>query len=411
MTAIANEYPDDIRGLCEGLEGFLQKEVVDRHEVNANLLENERLKYAEDGRYSAPVIALMKEVRMASAKAGYYTMSAPRSMGGLDMGYLAYFAACECVARVCGGKYWLGNLVIAHWASGPSRVLQKLSPRSQEEVLPGLVSGEKTMCFGLSEPGAGSDATMIKTRAERDGDGWRLSGGKIWTTHSPTADYAIVFAVTDQEKAKARNGGISAFLIPTDSEGLTIEQIIRMWGSIGGNEAMLHFDNVRIEPHQLVGELDEGFKTAMRGVSIGRIYNCGRSVGLGRWGLDRAFEFIKVRETFGRPIAEYQGVTFPLAQAATEIHAAHLMARNVAMLLDSGISARKELAMAKGFAVQAAAKALDTVIQTHGAIGMTNEMHLTEAYVMARLVNIADGTNEILKRTVVKEMLSGDMDL
>jgi len=411
MTALAFQYPEEVVALREGLSSFLQKEVIGRHEKHARLLDDQRLRYTEKGGYAPEVIELIREVRMASARAGYYCMSAPTELGGMGMGYVAYFGAWERISHLCGPKYWLGTYSIGHWATGPSPVIQKMTPRAREEILPAFMSGEKSMCFGLSEPGTGSDATQMKTRADRDGEGWLLNGGKIWTTHSPFANYAIVFAVTDQERAAARRGGISAFLVPTNAEGFTIQQIIRMWGSVGGNEAVLHFDNVRLEPYQLVGELHEGFKIAMLGVNIGKIFNSAMAIGRARWALEQAFEYIKIRKTFGKAIAEYQGVTFPLAEAATNVLASHCLALNVAQLLDNGHSCRKELAMAKGFAVQTAVKAIDTVLQAHGAIGMTNEMHLTEAYIGARLGNVADGTNEILKRTIIKEMLGGDMDL
>jgi alkylation response protein AidB-like acyl-CoA dehydrogenase len=411
MSAVAYKYSDDVASVREGLISFVKKEVIGRHEKYADILDNDRKCYAEDGRYSPDVKKIIRDIRMASAEAGYYGMCSPTEFGGLDMGHVAYFGAWEQVAHMCGGKYWLGYHTIGHWASGPSPVLRRVTPQAQEMIIPGIMAGEKSMCFGLSEPGAGSDATMIKTRATPDGDGWRLNGGKIWTTHSPTADYSIVFAVTDPERAAAKKGGISAFMVPTDSPGFSIQQIIRVWGSIGGDEAVLHFDDVRLEPWQLVGDLHEGFRIAMLGVNLGRIYNSGRAVGMSRWALEMAIEYTKLRETFGNKISEYQGVMFPIAEAATQVHAAHLMALNACQLLDAGHQARKELSMAKGYAVQSAVKALDTAIQTHGAIGFTNEMGLTEAFIVARIVNVADGSNEILKRAIVKQLLDGDISL
>jgi len=267
------------------------------------------------------------------------------------------------------------------------------------------------MCFGMSEPDAGSDAMMMKTRAVADGEGWRLSGSKIWTTNSPYADHCIVFAVTDPAAAAARKGGISAFLVPTASPGFSVQRVIRMWGHAGGNEAVLGFADVRVEPHQLVGRLHRGFATAMLGVNLGRIYNSARAIALGRWGIQTALEYAKLRKTFGRPIAEYQAVTFPLAESAMQIHAAHLMALNVCQLLDAGHPARKELSMTKAYAAQAAALALDRAMQAHGALGFTNEMHLAHNFLRMRMINVADGSNEILRRTIVGEMLDGDTDL
>src|SRR5690606_35245487 len=135
---------------------------------------------------------------------------------------------------LCGAQHWLGQYAISHWAKGPSPVLQGLTPRMREEALAPLMSGEKSLCFALSEPGAGSDAMMIKTRAERvsgnEGDGWRLTGSKIWITNSPYAEYAVIFAVTNPDLAAKRKGGISAFMIPTASPGFKVDSLIRMWG-------------------------------------------------------------------------------------------------------------------------------------------------------------------------------------
>jgi len=411
MTAIAYDYPDDIVALKEGIAAFIRAEVIPRHEKHHDLLADQRRKYTAEGAYTPEVLQLFREVRMSSAKAGYYAMSAPAELGGGGLGYLAYLTAWEQIFHLCGAQYWLGHAMVSHWAKGPSPVLKGMTPELRKAVLPGLMTGEHSMCFALSEPGAGSDAAMIKTRAERDGDGWRLSGNKIWITNSPYAEQAVVFAVTNPELAAKRKGGISTFMVPRASKGFVVESLINMWGHVGTDEAILRFDDVRIEPHQLLGELDRGFKIAMLGVGLGRIYNTGRAVGMARWALEQAFEYVKVRETFGKKIAEYQGVTFPLAESATQVHAAHLMALNVAQLLDKGQPATKELAMTKMYAVEAGKNAVDRVIQAHGAMGFTNEMYLTEAYMSLRKVNVADGTNEILRHVVAKQLLSGDTEL
>ena len=411
MPAIAFEYPDEVRAIREGLTSFLRSEVVARHERHAAILDDERQLYTEDGRYRPEVLEMIRDIRMAASRAGYYTMCVPAELGGQGLNHVAWFGAWERIFHFCAEKYWLGHFAVSHWAFGPSAVLGELTPQAREKLLPGMMSGETSMCFGMSEPGAGSDAIMMKTRATSDGDGWRLSGSKIWTTNSPYADYCIVFAVTDPERAAQRRGGISAFLVPTNAPGFSLQRVIRMWGSVGGNEAQLILDNVRVEPYQLVGKLHKGFAIAMIGVNLGRLFNSARAVGIKRWALEQAFEYVKVREAFGNPIAEYQGVMFPLAESAMHIHAAHLMSLNAAQLVDKGLPARKEMSMTKGFSTQMALQAVDRVLQAHGAIGFTNELALTEAYKTLRKVNVADGTNEILRRTIAKEMLDGDMDL
>jgi alkylation response protein AidB-like acyl-CoA dehydrogenase len=411
MSSIAFDIPDEIRALCDGLGDFLKAEVISRHEKHHALLSNGRNTYDENGRYVEDVIELIREVRMAASKAGYYNMCVPEELGGSGLGMLAYYVAWEHAFRLCGPHNWLSVYAISHWALGPSRLLERVTPEAREEMLNGMIEGRTSMCFGLSEPGAGSDAAALTTRATPDGNGWRINGRKIWTTNSPIAEYCIIFAQTDPERAAARKGGISAFLVPTNAPGFEIENIIRMHGAVGGNEAQLVFEDIRVEPSQLVGELHEGFKNAVFGVSMGRIYNSARSLGLARWSLELALDYSTTRQAFGKPIADYQGVTFPLAESAMELHGAHLMGLNAAMLLDRGQPAIKELSMAKAYAVEVSARAIDRAIQVHGAMGFTNEVGLAEAYNVVRVVNVADGTNEILRRTIVHRLLGGDREL
>jgi alkylation response protein AidB-like acyl-CoA dehydrogenase len=410
-AAIGFELPDDIQAVVEGVEAFTRAEVIPRWEANHDLLEDVRRRYDESGRYSDEVVDIIREIRTASARAGYFNLAVPESMGGGGLGHLAYYAAWERIYHLCGGANWLGQFTISHWAFGPSKVLERVSDRARAEVLPGMMAGETMMCFGMSEPDAGSDATRIRTRAVPDGDGWRLSGRKIWTTHVPIAEWMIALAVTDPERAAARRGGISAIHVPTDAEGFAVEQIVKMWGEPGGPEAESVFDEVRVEPWQLVGDLHEGFAIGLSGVSLGRIYNSARSVGLSRWAIEKSVDYAKEREAFGKAIAEYQGVSFPLADCATEIHAAHLLGINAATLLDQGRRAIKELSMAKAFSVQAALRAIERAMQTHGAMGFTNEMGFAEAYHTIRSINVADGTNEILARTIFQRLLGGDTAL
>ncbi|MDP6069803.1 MAG: acyl-CoA dehydrogenase family protein [Alphaproteobacteria bacterium] len=359
MSAIAFDIPDEIEAVKDGLTGFLDAEVIGRHEKHHELLSNPRHTYGEDGRYVPEVVALIREVRMAAAEAGYYNMCVPEDLGGAGLGKLAYYVCWHHAFHHCGPLNWLTVYAISHWAFGPSPVLAKVTPQAREEILADMLAGRTSMCFGLSEPGAGSDAAGLRTRAVADGEGWRLSGRKIWTTNSPIADYCIVFAISDADKAAARRGGISAFLVPTSAAGFEIERIIRMHGSVGGDEAELVLEDVRVEPYQLVGDLHQGFATALLGVSLGRIYNSARATGLARWSLELALDYAKTREAFGKTISDYQGVTFPLAEAAMEVHAAHLMGLNAAALLDRGEPAIKELSMAKAYSVEVGVRAID----------------------------------------------------
>jgi len=200
-------------------------------------------------------------------------------------------------------------------------------------------------------------------------------------------------------------------LVPTASEGFAVEGAIRMFGEAGGDEAEITLDAVRVGSEWLLGEVGGGLRIAMSGVSSGRVYNAARGVGLARWALEKAFAYIGEREAFGLSISEHQGVSFPLAESAMEVHAAHLLGLNCALLLDRGMPATKELSMAKAFSTEAAVRAIDRAIQAHGAMGFTNEVGLVEAYHTMRKARVADGTSEILRRTIAGRLLSGDLEL
>lgn len=411
MSAIAFALPPEIVAVRDAVEVFVRREVLPRHARHAALIDDPRRRYAADGRYADAVYAVIREVRMAASAAGFFNMCVPPAIGGGGLGHLAYFVAWQTVYHTCGGRNFLAPYTIGHWAFAASPVLEHVSARVRERILPELLSGAKSMCFGLSEPGAGSDVSMIKTRAVAAGDGWRINGRKLWTSNSPHADYCVVFAVTDAEAAAAHRGGISAFLVPTDAPGFKLESVVRLFGHVGGDEGALVLEDIYVEPEQLIGTLHQGFGTALLGVSLGRVYNAARAVGLGRWALELALSYVQQRVAFGHPIAEYQGVTFPLAESAMALHAAHLMGINAAALLDRGERAIKELSMAKCYAVEVGLQAVDRAIQAHGGMGLTNEVGLAEVWQILRIINIADGTNEILKRTIVQRLLKGDTEL
>ncbi|MCP3911318.1 MAG: acyl-CoA/acyl-ACP dehydrogenase, partial [Actinomycetia bacterium] len=163
--AIGYPLPDDVEAVVEGVDAFTRAEVIPRWEANRELLEDVRYRFDESGRYADEVVAIIREIRMASAAAGYFNLAVPTSMGGGGLGHLAYYAAWERIYHLCGGSNWLGQFAISHWAFGPSKVLERVTERARVEVLPGMMAGETMMCFGMSEPDAGSDATRIRTRA------------------------------------------------------------------------------------------------------------------------------------------------------------------------------------------------------------------------------------------------------
>ena len=306
---------------------------------------------------------------------------------------------------------WLGWQIVAHWVRGASPLIEAATREAKEKILPGLLSGEQTHCFAMSEPDAGSDPWMMSTRAVASGDGWRISGTKQWTSNGPYADWITVLAVTDAKLASERRGGITAFLIPSSAPGFTVQSVIGLFGEIGGDEAILHFDDVEVGPDDVVGEVDNGFAIGMALVGKGRLWQIAKAVGLARWSLEMALEYVKTRRTFGQPLAARQGITFPLAEAATEIHAAHLMGLNAAQAVDRGLPATKELAMAKALSSEASVRAVDAAIQVHGGIGFSNELGLVNCWNQVRRIRIGDGSSEMMRRSIARSLLKGDMQL
>jgi acyl-CoA dehydrogenase len=407
---VSNLPPETVE-ILEGLRSFLHTEVIARHERHADLLDDPRRRYRPDGRYAEEVEALQRDVRMASARAGYYHMVVPAELGGGGEGAVTMYAAWELIHRVCGARHWLAHEALAHWATGPSFVFAAASEEARQKVLPQLLSGEKTMCFMMSEPGAGSDVWTMTTRAEPRPGGWRISGTKQWISNGPHADFALVFAVTDTEAARARKGGITAFLVPTDAPGFRLDSVITLYGHIGGNHGILSLDGVEVDETAVVGEPGQGLRLGLGGIAQGRLFNAGKAVGLARWALEQAVEYAKERTTFGVKLIDNQGIAFPLAECATQIYAAHRMGLHAAELVDAGRPALKEVAMAKMFSVEMGTRVIDRAMQTFGGMGLTSEMGFADAWQALRTVQIADGSSEILRRLVAGRLAKGDLDL
>jgi acyl-CoA dehydrogenase len=395
-----------------GLRSFVQSVVLPLHEEHAAVLDDPRRKYALDGRFSHEALELIRQVRVESAAAGYYTMLVAEGLGGGGLGPATLYDVWEDLHHQFGPKPWLTYHVVAHWAKGASPALTLADPDYIRPFLPGLLSGEKTMCFAMSEPDAGSDAWRMRTRATPTaGGGWTITGTKQWISNGSMADYALVLAVTDPELAATRRGGVTAFFVPTDQPGFHVDSSIKMFGQLGGNEAILSFDEVPVEPRQVVGEVNRGFEVGLANVATGRIYNSGKSVGLARWGLEQSTRYIQERQAFGATISKHQGVTFPLAESAMEVAAAHALGVQCARRHERGVATTEEIAMAKAFSTEVGVRTLDRVIQSHGAMGFTSELGLTEAWQMLRLLLVADGTAEILRRVTTRGLLAGSLVL
>ncbi len=424
MAAADVGIPEDIRdivkGTVSGMQQFVDSEVLPLEQQYKPLLQDERKFFDEKGRAVEEIVDAKRQVRMKSAKAGYYAMFAPESVGGGGLGARAMVFVEEALYRRYGpgrplitwAKGFLTQPTISSFVDGPSHMLVSVSDSVRKDYLPAIAGGEKMVCFALSEADAGSDVWGIKTRAKRDGDDWVINGSKQWITNSPYADYAVVFAITNDELIAERKGGISAFFIETSADGYTFDGVLPVMGHQGGDCGSMSFENLRIPADRMVGVQDQGFQVAMFGISEGRISISANCIGMCGYALDRSLEYAQQRMSFGKPISEYQAIQFMLADMAIDIYTMKYMVLQTAALVETfpqtGRLPVKEISIAKAYAVEKTQECYDRAIQVHGGMGLTNEVPLNEGFRIARTLRIPDGTGEIQRRTIARQMLRGD---
>jgi len=424
MAAADVGIPEDIRdlvkGAISGMHRFVDSEVLQMEQQMGDVLVDERKFFDEKGRAVDEIVDAKRQVRMKSAKAGYYAMFAPESVGGDGLGVRTMVFVEEALYRRYGpgrplitwAKGFLTQPTIASFVDGPSHMLVSVSDAVRKDYLPAIARGQKMVCFALSESDAGSDVWGIKTRAERDGDDWVINGSKQWITNSPYADYAVVFAVTNDGLIAERKGGISAFFVETGAEGYTFDGVLPVMGHQGGDCGSMSFENLRVPADRLIGVQDQGFQIAMFGISEGRISISANCIGMCGYALDRSLEYAQQRMSFGKPISEYQAIQFMLADMAIDIFTMKYMVLQTAALVETfpqtGRLPVKEISIAKAYAVEKTQECYDRAIQIHGGMGLTNEMPLNEGFRVARTLRIPDGTGEIQRRTIARQMLRGD---
>jgi acyl-CoA dehydrogenase len=281
---------------------------------------------------------------------------------------------------------------------GGHPILRAARPQISDDWIPRLTAGTAVAAFALSEPEAGSDAAAIALRAERDDDGFRLTGRKMWISNAPEADVYTVFARTSDNGAR----GITAFAVPGDSDGLSGERVDLLSPHPIGR---LDFDGVPVGPEQVLGEVDGGFSVAMETLDLFRPSVGAFGVGMAQAALDAAVEHAARREAFGRPLSDFQAVSHQLAEVATEVQAARLLVRDAAGMYDAGVRpVRKASAMAKLYATEVAQRAVDVAIQIHGARALQKGHLLEHLYREVRGPRIYEGASEVQREIIAREL-------
>lgn len=420
-TATREEIHSLANATLDGLIRFVDSEVVPLEEKFRDVLGDERKLFRDDGLLIDEVAEARLSVRKMSAEAGFYAMFAPEEVGGGGLPALANVLILEALYRKYGpgrlligwSNAFLGSPLVASFVDGPSHMFMSITDEVRNDVLPGLLAGEKTICFGLTEPNAGSDMWGLQTKAVRDGDEWVINGTKQWITNAPYADHAAIFAVTNPELAAQHKGGISCFLVDAASPGYSAETVLPIMGHVSSDCGMITLDDVRVSSGRMMGEEDQGFMIGMMGISEGRLMIAGGCLGMSEWALDRSLEYVKERKTFGKTLSEHQAIQFMLAESAMDIFTAKHATLRTAELVDevatTGRIPVKEISIAKAVSVEGCERVLDRAIQIHGGMGLSTEMAFQEGFRIARTLRIPDGTSEIQRRTIARQLLRGDV--
>jgi len=371
------ELPKDLVELRDRVAAFVRDEVIP----------------AENG--SADI----KSLRDKARKAGIYGPQLPREYGGLGLGTIAM-----CVLFEQAGRSFLGPLALNCSApdEGNMHLLSLYATDEQRErYLRALVEGTIRSCFAMSEPapGAGSDPTMMQTRATRVDGGWEINGRKWFTTGAEGAAFAITMAVTDAQK------GVTMFLVPTDTPGF---RVVRSIPTMGGHEpghGEVEYNGVRVPDSAVLGKVGEGFKMAQVRLTPARLTHCMRWLGVAQRSLEIATDRAKTREAFGRKLAEHQAIQWMIADSEIELHASRMMVMQAAWKHERGDDIRHESSICKVFVAEAVNRIIDRAIQICGALGISTDTPLEHFYREARAFRIYDGPSEVHRMVIARNVL------
>jgi alkylation response protein AidB-like acyl-CoA dehydrogenase len=374
---------EEERAVRDWVRTFVEREV--------RPLEPELLRRERTGETGLP----REELRTLQDKAresGFFGVLTPEEYGGMGLGaVMAALVECE-----------LGRSFVPFSFGGAAdNILYDANESQRERYLIPTIEGERRSCFAITEPGAGSDARAIRTSARLDGDTWVINGEKTFITGGNGADFCMVFAVNDKDLGA--NGGVTCFLVDRE-QGWTSSPIVTMgeWGP-----ASLVFDNVRVPQSAVLGEVGQGFALAMRWIGQGRYLLPARALGACERMVEMAMDHARNRVTFGQPIAERQAIQWMIADSAVEIEALRWLVLNAAWQVDQQVDSRQAQSIAKLYGGIKANEIVDRMLQIHGGMGYTRELPLERWYRELRLLRIYEGTDEIQRRTIGRNLLKG----
>lgn len=342
-------------------------------------------------------VSVFKEM----GKLGLMGVLVPETYGGAGLGYFEYNVIIQEIAKVCGS---IGLSLAAHNSLCTNHILTFGSAEQKKKWLPSLATAEWIGAWGLTEPNTGSDAGNMKTVAVKEGDNWVLNGTKSWITHGKSGDIAVVICRTGEPRT---SGNSTAFVVERGTPGFSAGKKENKLGMRASETAEMIFENCRIPDANRLGEVGDGFRQAMKILDGGRISIAALSLGIAKGAYEAAVQYSKERHQFDQPICNFQGISFKLADMATEIMAAELLIWQACDLKNRGQKVTKQGAMAKYYASEVAVKTATEAVQIFGGYGYTKDFPVEKFYRDAKLCTIGEGTSEIQKLVISREVLHG----
>lgn len=340
-------------------------------------------------------VELFKEM----GKQGFMGVLVPEEYGGAGLTYFEYVSIIQEIAKVCGS---IGLSVAAHNSLCTGHILTFGSEDQKRKYLPKLATAEAIGAWGLTEPNTGSDAGNMKCVAKKDGDHWIINGTKNWITHGISGDIAVVMTRTGDPRSKNNS---TAFIVERGTPGFSGGKKENKLGMRASETAEMIFENCRVPDSNRMGGVGDGFKQAMKVLDGGRISIAALSLGIAKGAYEASLQYAKERHQFDQPIANFQGIAFKLADMATEIAAAELLTLQASDMKNRGENMTKESAMAKYYASEIAVKASNEAVQIFGGYGYTKDFPVEKYYRDAKLCTIGEGTSEIQKLVISREIL------
>ncbi len=332
-------------------------------------------------------------------KLGLMGVLVPETYGGAGLGYIEYATIITEIAKVCGS---VGLSVAAHNSLCTGHILAFGNEAQKQKYLPKLAAAEWIGAWGLTEAGTGSDAGNMQTTAVKEGDNWVLNGTKCWITHGKSADIAVVVARTGEPRTK---NNATAFVVERGTTGFSGGKKENKLGMRASETAEMIFDNCRIPDGNRLGKVGDGFKQSLKVLDGGRISIAALALGIAKGAYEAALQYSKERHQFDQPISNFQGISFKLADMATEIMASELLVLQAADKKNKGLPMTKEAAMAKYYASEVAVKVASDAVQIFGGYGYTKDFPVEKFYRDSKLCTIGEGTSEIQKIVIAREVL------